>query len=37
MKKTSFKVEDVFADVTSKDSFSQDQITKLNIFLARKM
>ena len=37
MKKTSFKVEDVFADVISKDSFSQDQITKLNNFLARNM
>ena len=31
MKNTSFKVEDVI----SKDKFSQEQITKLNIFLAK--
>ena len=33
MKKTSFKVEDVFGDVISKDIFGQEQIIKLNIFL----
>ena len=32
MKNTSFKVEDVFGDVISKDNFSQEQITKLNNF-----
>ena len=32
MKNTGFKVEDVFSDVISKDGFSQEQITKLNIF-----
>ena len=32
MKNTQFKVEDVFGDVISKDNFSQEQITKLNIF-----
>ena len=37
MKNTSFKVEDVFGDVLSKDNFSQEQITKLNIFLAKNM
>ena len=35
MKITSFKVEDVFGDVISKDNFSQEQITKLNNFLAK--
>ena len=35
MKNTSFKVEDVFGDVISKDNCSQEQITKLNNFLAR--
>ena len=35
MKTTSFKVEDVFGDVISKDNFSQEQITKLNDFLAK--
>ena len=35
MKNTSFRVEDVFGDVTSKDNFSQEQITKLNNFLAK--
>ena len=35
MKNTSFKVEDVFGDVISKDNFSQEQITKLNKFLAK--
>ena len=28
MKKTSFKVEDVFGDVISKDNFSQEQTNK---------
>ena len=37
MKNTSFKVEDVFGDIISKDSFSQEQITKLNNFLAKIM
>ena len=37
MKKTTFKVEDVFGDVTSKDIFSQEQISKLNNFLAKTM
>ena len=32
MKNTQFKVEDVFGVVISKDNFSQEQITKLNIF-----
>ena len=37
MKKTSFKVEDVFGNVISKDSISPEQITKLNNFLAKIM
>ena len=37
MKNTSFKVEDVFGDVISKDNFIQEQITKLNNFLAKIM
>ena len=37
MKNTSFKFEDVFGDVISKDNFSQEQITKLNNFLAKIM
>ena len=37
MKNTSFKAEDVFGDVKSKDKFSQEQITKLNCFLAKIM
>ena len=37
MKNISFKVEDVFGDVISKDNFSQEQITKLNNFLAKIM
>ena len=36
-KNTQFKVEDVFGDVLSKDNFSQEQITKLNNFLAKIM
>ena len=35
MKNTQFKVEDVFADVISKDNFSQEQKTKLNNFSAK--
>ena len=37
IKNNSFKVEDVFGDVISKDNFSQEQITKLNNFLAKIM
>ena len=37
MKKTQFKVEDVFSDVITKDNFSQDQITKRNKNLAKIM
>ena len=37
MKNTQFEVEDVFGDVISKYNFSQEQITKLNIFLAKIM
>ena len=37
MKNTQFKVEDVFRDVISKENFSEEQITKLNIFLAKIM
>ena len=37
MKNTRFEVEDIFGDVISKDNFSQEQITKLNIFLAKIM
>ena len=36
-KNNSFKVEDVFGDVISRDNFSQEQITKLNNFLAKKL
>ena len=37
MKSTQFKVEDVIGDVISQDNFSQEQITKLNNFLAKIM
>ena len=37
MKNTSFKVEDVFGDVISKDNFSQEQMSKPNNFLAKIM
>ena len=37
MKNTSFKVEDIFGDIISKDSISPEQITKLNNFLAKIM
>ena len=37
MNSTKLKVEDVFGDVISGDNFSQEQITKLNNFLAKIM
>ena len=37
MKNTSFKVEDVFGDVKSKDNFSQEQVTKPNNFSTKIM
>ena len=37
MKLSQFKIEDVFGDFTSKDSFSQEQITKHKNFLAKIM
>ena len=37
MRNTSFKVEDVSGVVISKDNFSQEQMIKLNKFLAKKM
>ena len=37
MNNTQFKVEDVFGKVKSKDNFTQEQITKLNNFLAKIM
>ena len=37
MKNTSFKVEDAFTNVISKDTISPERITKLNIFLAKMM
>ena len=37
MKNTSFKVEDIFNDIIHKDTISQEQITKLNNFLAKMM
>ena len=35
MKNTFFKVEDVFNDIIYKDTISQEQIFKLNNFLAK--
>ena len=35
MKNTSFRVEDVFGDLISKDSISQEQITKPDNFAAK--
>ena len=35
MKNNSFKVEDVFGDIISEDSFSPEQKTKFNIPLAK--
>ena len=37
MKNTQFKVEDVFGNVIKKDTFSHEQTTKLNDFLAKIM
>ena len=37
MKNTSFRVEDIFGDVISKDSISAEQVSKLNNFLAKIM
>ena len=37
MTNTSFKVEDIFGDVISNDSIPPEQITKVNIFLAKIM
>ena len=37
MKNTQFKVEDIFNDIIHKDTISQEQITKLNNFLAKMM
>ena len=37
MKNTSFKVEDIFGEFISKDTISQEQIIKLNNFLAKMM
>ena len=37
MDSTKFKVEDIFGDVISKDTISNEQITKLNNFLAKMM
>ena len=37
MDSTIFKVEDIFGDVISKDSFPPEQISKLNKFLAKIM
>ena len=37
MKNTQFRVEDVSGDVISKDNFTQEQIIKLNDFLAKIM
>ena len=36
-KNTSFRVEDVFGDVISKDSISPEQITKFNNLVAKKL
>ena len=37
MKNTQFRVEDIFSDVISKDTFSTEQIIKLNNFSAKMM
>ena len=37
MKNTSFRVEEIFNDIIHKDTISQEQITKLNNFLAKMM
>ena len=35
IKNSQFKLEDIFGDIILKDNFSQEQITKLNFFLAQ--
>ena len=35
LKTTQFRVEDIFGDILSKDNFNEEQITKLNNFLAK--
>ena len=37
MNSTKFRVEDIFGDVISKDSFSREQTTKPKIFSAKIM
>ena len=37
MKNTQIKVEDIFGDIISKKNFSQEQISKPNIFSAKIM
>ena len=37
MENTSFSVEDIFGDIIDKDTFSPEQITKLNYFLTKMM
>ena len=37
MKNTQSKVEDVFADIISKDKLSQEKITRLNNFSVKIM
>ena len=37
MNSTKIKVEDIFGDVTSKNSITTEQITKLNNFLTKMM
>ena len=37
MKEIIFKVEEVFGEVISKDNFSQEQVAKLKMFLAKIM
>ena len=37
MTSAKINVEDKFGDVISKDSISPEQMTKLNIFFAKKM
>ena len=37
MESTNSKVEDIFGDVISKESISPEQITKINVFLAKLM
>ena len=37
MESNNSKVEDIFGDVISKESISPEQITKINVFLAKLM